>query len=48
MGGKQNAEEGKRLVERAVALRKQILADKAGKKDLEMEDFDDLVCFWSI
>jgi hypothetical protein len=47
MGGEENIEKGKWWVERAKLLRKQILPDEE-PRELEIADFDDLVCFWSI
>jgi len=47
MGGTENIEKGKRWVERAMLLRKEILPNEVPKK-LDIVDFDELVCFWSI
>lgn len=46
MGGKENVEKGKRWVERAMILRKQILPGE--HIEPQTADFDVLVCFWSI
>jgi hypothetical protein len=47
LGGEENMEQGKRWVERAKALRREILPGEASR-ELDTVDFDDLVCFWSI
>ncbi|RHZ68077.1 hypothetical protein CDV55_107889 [Aspergillus turcosus] len=47
LGGEENIEMGNRWMERAKLLRREILPDEE-EKDLVTEDFDDLVCFWSI
>ncbi|KAK8139283.1 tetratricopeptide repeat domain-containing protein [Apiospora sp. TS-2023a] len=47
MQGRSNVAEGKRWIERATLLRKEIVPEEA-PKNLETADFDNLVCFWSI
>lgn len=47
MGGEKNIEMGNHWLERAKMLRREILQE-AEPKELNMADFDKLVCFWSI
>ena len=47
MGGSENFENGSRWIQRAIALRREVGVSD-GDKELDTQDFDDLVCFWSI
>ena len=44
--GVENIEKGKQWVERAMALRKEVLPNEE-PRHLDTKDFNDLVCFWS-
>lgn len=46
MGGEENMRMGKRWVEQAEQLRREIVPNET-PKELNTEDFDNLVCFWS-
>ena len=48
MGGASNVARGESLIERATLLRREILPNETLMRSLEIQDFDDLVCFWSI
>jgi hypothetical protein len=47
MGGRENFENGSRWIQRAIVLRREVVVSD-DDKELDTQDFDDLVCFWSI
>jgi hypothetical protein len=47
LDGDENREQGQVWIDRALLLRKSLVPDEE-TRELEVKDFDDLVCFWSI
>ncbi|KAK1961468.1 tetratricopeptide repeat domain-containing protein [Colletotrichum sublineola] len=48
MCDEESVELGNRWIERAKVLRREILPNEEGSRELDTADFDALVCFWSI
>uniref|UniRef100_A0A8H7KEP9 MalT-like TPR region domain-containing protein n=1 Tax=Bionectria ochroleuca TaxID=29856 RepID=A0A8H7KEP9_BIOOC len=48
IGGDRNIEKGERWLQRAKVLRDEVLRCDSELENLTTQDFDDLVCFWSI